>query len=143
MRDVRISVRVEDLVVDAVDDPVQLVRVRADELVQPFAELRRLHLRRVALAHGVDDIGVVNAAAQHVDDVVEAGNADADQSPFVEAGEGQRPEPENALGGEVVDGERGGRLGGRAAGVDAFDGGGHQPPVPVAGGDYGGRKPQT
>src|ERR1700730_906063 len=109
MRDVRILMRIEDLVVDAVDDPMQLVRVRSDELIEALAELGRLDLGRIALADGVDDIGEVNAAAEHVDDVVEAGDADADQAPLVEAGQGQGAKSEYALRGEVVNRESGRR----------------------------------
>src|SRR6266849_6765398 len=106
VRDLRIALRIEDLVIDSVDDPVQLVRIRADELVEPLTQLWRLDFGRVALADGVDDIREMDPATEHVDDVVEAGDADPDQAPFIEAGERQSAESEHSLGREVVDRER-------------------------------------
>ena len=63
---------IEELVVDPVDDPVQLVRVHAQQLVEALAHLGRLDLFRVALADGVDDVGEMDASRQEVDGVVEA-----------------------------------------------------------------------
>src|SRR4029077_2730358 len=98
---------VEGLVVDAVDDPVQLVRLRSEELIEPFAEFGRLDLRRVPLADRVHDVGEMNSAPKHVDHVVEAGYADVNQAPLVEARERKSAEPEHALSREVVDREHG------------------------------------
>ena len=142
VRDVGVLVRIEDLVVDAIDDPVQLVRVGTDELIEPFPVLGHLHLGGVALADGVDDVGVVNAAAEHVDDVVEAGDADADQTPFVQAGQRERAEAEDSLGREVVDGEGGGDLRGGALRIYAVDQVGHERREPVVDVDDVGRELQ-
>ena len=103
----RVRLRVEELDVDAVDDPVQLVRLAAEEGVHPLAELRFLDLLRVALADGVDDVGEVNAAAEDVDDVVEVWHADLQQAPGFKAGEVQRAGAEDTLKGEIVNGEDG------------------------------------
>ena len=84
----------------------------------------------------------MNAAAEQVDDVVEAGDADSDQAPFVEAGQRQRPEPEYTLGGEVVDGERRRHLRGRTLRVNAIDEVGHQSGKPVVEVDDIGRELQ-
>src|SRR5438445_8220084 len=131
VRNVGIAMRIEDLVVDPVDDTMQLVGVCANELVQALAELGCLDLRRIPLAHRVDDVGKVDAPAEDVDDVVEARDANADQAPLVEAGKRQRAETEYALGGEVVDGQGGRYLGGRSLGVDAIDQVRHQGGIPV------------
>ncbi len=131
VRDIRIALRIEDLVVDAVDDSVQLVPVRADELVKPFTQLGRLDFGRVAFADGVDDIREVDSATEHVDDVVETGNADPDQAPPIEAGQRERTESEDPLGREVVDGESRGDLGDRTVGVDTVDEVGHESGIPI------------
>jgi hypothetical protein len=73
----------------------------------------------------------VNSAAEHVDHVVQPRDADVNQAPLVESGQGQRTEPEHALRREVVDRQRGRNLGGRALGVDAIDQVGHQGRIPV------------
>ncbi len=106
MRDGRVLLRVEDVVVDSVEDPVQLVGVAAQQLVEPLPVFRRLDLLRIALAHGVHHVREVDAAPEHVHDVVEAGDAEADEPPFLQARQHQRPEPEHALRGQVVDRER-------------------------------------
>ena len=87
MRDVGIALRIEDVVVDSIQDSVQLVRVAAQQLIQAFAVLRRLNLLCVSLADRVHDVGEVDASTQHVDDVVESRNAEPDQTPFLQSRE--------------------------------------------------------
>ena len=121
MRDVRVPRRVELVVVDPVDDPVELVSVGADDLVEPLAELGPLDLGRVALADGVDHVGEMDAAPEHVDDVVEARDAHAHESPLLEPRQREGAEPVRALRREVVDRERGRHVGQRAVRVEPIE----------------------
>src|SRR5215472_1089085 len=107
MRDGRIRGGVEDLDVDAVDDPIELVGVTPQQLVQALSELWRLDLFRVALAYRVHHVGEVDAAAKEVDDVVQVGNADLDQAPTLELGQPQCGRSELTLEGKVVKGQNG------------------------------------
>ena len=75
MLDVGVALGIKGLVVDPVQDPVQLVGVAAQQLIEALAKLRRLDLLGVALADSVHDVREVDAAAQEVDDVVEARDA--------------------------------------------------------------------
>src|ERR1700675_5092679 len=107
MLEVRITLRIEDLVVDAVHHAVELVRVAPQQLIKPLAVLLSLNLGCVALADGVDNVSEMNAAAEEVDHGVEAGNPDLDQTSLFEACQHQGAKAERALGREVVDGEIG------------------------------------
>ncbi len=121
VRDVGIALGIELVVVDSVDDPVQLVRLAADHLVEALPELRLLHLGRVALAHRVDHVGVMDSAPEHVDDVVEARDAHVHQPPLLQARERQRAEPVAPLRREVVDGQGRRYVRQRAVGVQAVE----------------------
>src|SRR5438477_12568103 len=98
---------VDDLVIDAVDDPVQLAAKGPQQRVHLFAVFRREDLFRVAIADGVDDIREVEATTEQVDDVVEPGHAGLDQPPLFEIGQVEGAVAEDSLKSEVMDGEAG------------------------------------
>ena len=95
--DVGIALRVKDLVIDPVQNPVQLLRVASQQLVETLAVLRGLDLRRVSLADGVHDVSEVNPTPEGVDDIVEPRDSELDQAPLLQSGEHQGPEPEDSL----------------------------------------------
>src|SRR6202162_482316 len=121
MRDVGVVLGIEQLVVDAVDDPVQLVGMRTQQLVEPFTVLRGLDLGRIALAHCVDDVGEMDATSESIDHIVKARNACTKDAPPLKARQLQRAETVDPLGGKVVDGECGGDLPDRPIRVNTLD----------------------
>ena len=131
MLDVGVALGIKGLVVDPVQDPVQLVGVAAQQLIEALAKLRRLDLLGVALADSVHDVREVDAAAQEVDDVVEARDAQPDQSPLLQARENQGAKTEHALRRQVVNGQGGRDLAVRIAVVDTVKHVGDQGRVPV------------
>ena len=142
MRDVRIAARIELLVVDPVDDPVQLVHVGAQHLVQPLAELGALDLRGVPLADCVDHVREMDAATQQVHHVVEPRDADPHQAPLLQACKRQGAEAVHALRRQVVNREGGRYVGQGPVGVQPVEQVGHERTLPVVEVDDVGAKVQ-
>src|SRR5205814_1064580 len=69
-----IGQRIEDLVIDAVDDPVELAAKGSEQGIHFLAVFRREDLFRISVADGVDDVGKVQATTKQVDDVVQPRN---------------------------------------------------------------------
>ncbi len=131
MRDVRVPLRIEYLVVDPVQDAVQLVRVAPEQLVQALPILRGLDLLHVSLADRVDDVSEMDPAPEHVHHVVQARDTQLDQPPLLQAGEHERAKTEHPLRRQVVDGQGGGNVRVGVGVVDAFEEVGNQCAVPV------------
>ena len=63
--------RVEDVVIDAVDDPAQFAAKDPQQGVHLLAVLGGQDLFRVAIAHGIDNVREKQPAPEQVDDVVQ------------------------------------------------------------------------
>ena len=102
-----IGQRIEDLVIDAVDDPVELAAKGSEQGIHFLAVFRREDLFRISVADGVDDVGKVQATTKQVDDVVQPRNARLDQAPRLEVRQVERAVAEDPLKREIVDREHG------------------------------------
>lgn len=114
---------IEGVVVDPVDDAGQLVLARAQQFVELLAILWRQDLLRVGRADGADDIGVANAAGHEVDIIIAIA---------AEAGQVERKRVEEALVGQVMDGEDRREAAERAA-VGGLEVVGQQAGMPIVG----------
>ena len=84
----------------------------------------------------------MDSPPEHVDDVVQARDAEPDEPPLLQTGQHQCAESEHALRGEVVDRQRGGDVGVRLGVVHAVEKVRDQRPEPVVDMDDVGKEVQ-